>query len=143
MLSRVRTGDEVRKALAALLAAPRYEVLPTEGAEQLVLAHVPRQVTITITASPRRGIDATLALAERLAPAGYQVVPHISARLIRDETHLEEVLGRVRALGRLEIFVVAGDAKEPAGKFPDSVALLAQLSSMPHGLQQIGVTGYP
>ena len=143
MLSRVRTGDEVRKALAGLLAAPRYEVLPTEGTDQLVLAHVPREVTITITASPRRGIDATLALAETLAAAGYQVVPHISARLIRDEAHLDEVLGRVRALGRLEIFVVAGDAKEPAGKFPDSVSLLAELSSMPHGLKQIGVTGYP
>ena len=143
MLSRVRAGDEVRKALAGLLAAPRYEVLPTDGTLELVVANVPREITITVTASPRRGLDATIALSEKLAAAGYQVVPHISARLVRDEAHLDEVLARVRSLGRLEIFVVAGDAKEPAGKFPDSVSLLTELLRRPHGLKQIGVTGYP
>ncbi|TMC69138.1 MAG: 5,10-methylenetetrahydrofolate reductase, partial [Chloroflexi bacterium] len=104
---------------------------------------VPREVTITVTASPRRGVDATIELAERLARNGYGVVPHISARLIRDSAHLREVLERVAAIGRNEIFVVAGDAKEAAGAFPDSVSLLTALMSEPHGLREIGVTGYP
>ena len=132
-----------KRALIAFLRAPRYEVLPTDDVEERVLATVPREVTITVTASPRRGIDATVSLAERLAGHGYQVVPHISARLISDEAHLREVLERVNALGRHEIFVVAGDAKEPAGEFPDSVSLLSALMSRPHGLREIGVTGYP
>jgi methylenetetrahydrofolate reductase (NADPH) len=100
-------------------------------------------VTVTITASPRRGIEATVSLAERLAKHGYQVVPHISARLIRDETHLSEVLERVVALGGKGAFVVAGDAKEPAGDFPDSISLLEAISAHPQGLREIGVTGYP
>jgi len=132
-----------KRALTAFLRAPRYEVLPTDDIEERVVASVPREVTITVTASPRRGIDATISLAERLAGHGYQVVPHISARLIRDEAHLREVLERVNAIGRHEIFVVAGDAKEPAGEFPDSVSLLSALMSRPHGLREIGVTGYP
>ena len=132
-----------RRALAAFLRSPRYEVLPTDDVEERVLATVPREVTMTVTASPRRGIEATIRLAERLAGHGYQVVPHISARLIRDESHLREVLGRVAALGRNEIFVIAGDAKEPAGQFPDSVSLLTALMSEPHGMREIGVTGYP
>ena len=129
--------------LIGFLSTPRYEVLPTEDVEELVLGHVPQDVTITITASPRRGIEATVSLAERLAARGYQVVPHISARLIKDEAHLKEVLERVVALGRGDAFVVAGDAKEPAGEFPDSVALLEAIRAHPHGLREIGVTGYP
>jgi methylenetetrahydrofolate reductase (NADPH) len=131
------------RALGAFLRSPRYEILPTDDIEERVLATVPREVTITVTASPRRGIEATISLAERLARHGYQVVPHISARLIKDHAHLREVLQRVGALGRHEIFVVAGDAKEPAGEFPDSVSLLSALVSEPHGLREIGVTGYP
>jgi methylenetetrahydrofolate reductase (NADPH) len=132
-----------RQALVAFLSSPRYEVLPTDDIEDRVLASVPHEVTITITASPRRGIEATVDLAERLGRHGYQVVPHISARLIRDDAHLREVLARVAAIGRREIFVVAGDAKEPAGTFPDSVSLLAALAADPHGMRDIGVTGYP
>lgn len=132
-----------RQALVAFLSSPRYEVLPTDDVEERVLAFVPREVTITVTASPRRGIDATIDLAERLGRHGYQVVPHISARLIRDDAHLRELLARVVAIGRREIFVIAGDAKEPAGQFPDSVALLTALMSEPHGMREIGVTGYP
>jgi len=132
-----------RQALVACLGSPRYEVLPTDDVEERVLASVPNEVTITVTASPRRGIEATIELAERLGRHGYQVVPHISARLIRDDAHLREVLGRVAAIGRREIFVVAGDAKEPAGQFPDSVSLLTALMAEPHGMREIGVTGYP
>ena len=132
-----------RQALVAFLSSPRYEILPTDDVEERVLATVPRDVTITITASPRRGIEATIDLAERLGRHGYQVVPHISARLIRDDAHLREVLARVAAIGRREIFVIAGDAKEPAGQFPDSVSLLMALMAEPHGMREIGVTGYP
>jgi methylenetetrahydrofolate reductase (NADPH) len=138
-----RIAGPSREAVLGFLRSPRYEVLPTDDVEQRVLATVPHEVTITVTASPRRGIEATIQLAERLGRQGYQVVPHISARMIRDDAHLSEVLGRVAAIGRREIFVVAGDAKEPAGQFPDSVSLLAALTADHHGMREIGVTGYP
>ncbi len=144
LLGRIGLTDEAaRQGLIRFLQAPRYEVLPTEDAEELVVGHVPHEVTITITASPRRGIEATIALAERLAAQSYMVVPHISARLIRDQANLDEVLGRVAALGLGEVFIVAGDAKEPAGDFPDSISLLEAIKAEPHGLRDIGITGYP
>jgi methylenetetrahydrofolate reductase (NADPH) len=132
-----------RRALASFLSAPRYEVLPTEDVEERILTTVPTEVTITITASPRKGLGATLALAERLARHGYRVVPHLSARLIRDEVHLREVLAAVAATGSREVFVIAGDAEAPAGKFPDSISLLTALHEVGHDLAEIGVTGYP
>ena len=142
MLRPLTRSASVGRTLAGFLRAPRYEVLPTEDVEGLVLAHVPKEVTITITASPRRGMQATVDLAVRLARHGYTVVPHFSARLIRDAAHLQELLSAVEDSGVRNVFVIAGDAREPTGKYPDSVSLLSALGS-DHTLADIGVTGYP
>ena len=131
-----------RVTLADLLRTPRYEVLPTDDAADRVLAYVPKDVTITVTASPRRGMPATVHLALRLAQLGYHAVPHLSARLIRDTHELGQILDALRPAGITNVFVVAGDAREPAGMFPDSLSLLAALPP-DHGLKEIGVTGYP
>jgi methylenetetrahydrofolate reductase (NADPH) len=133
----------VGSALSAYLRAPRYEVLPTEDVEGLITSHVPPEVTITITASPRRGMEATIDLAARLSRQGYIAVPHLSARLIRDTAHLREILEAIQQMGVRSAFVIAGDAREPAGEFPDSVSLLEAMMRVGHALDDIGVSGYP
>jgi methylenetetrahydrofolate reductase (NADPH) len=130
-----------RRALLAHLSHPRYEVLPLEGIVEHVVAHVPREVKVTITASPVRGLDATLDVAAGLAAHGYAAVPHLSARLVRDEEHVAAILERLRSDGVHEIFVPAGDAAEP-GAFAGAADLLAAMGSG-HGLTDIGITGYP
>jgi methylenetetrahydrofolate reductase (NADH) len=128
-------------SLAMFLRSPRYEVLPTDGVTELVAEHVPREVTVTVTASPRRGMPATVDVAVRLAALGYHAVPHLSARLIRDASELDRIVGALRGAGITEVFAVAGDAKE-AGAFPDSLSLIQALPRG-HGFAAIGVTGYP
>ena len=140
--SRLRLDSASREALTRFLTHPRYEVLPTEEAGELVEQNVPTEVTITVTSSPRRGIEATLALAEKLSSKGYEVVPHLAARLVRDESHLKEILVRLDAIGG-RVFVVAGDSQEAAGEFPDSVSLLEAIASHAPAMKDIGVTGYP
>jgi len=125
-----------------LLRSPRYEVLPTDDAAEKVAAFVPREVTVTVTASPRRGMPATIHLAVALARLGYNSVPHLSARLIRDRHELGQIVDALKAAGVTNVFVVAGDAREPAGEFPDSLSLIAALPEG-HGFTEIGVTGYP
>jgi methylenetetrahydrofolate reductase (NADPH) len=117
-------------------------VLPTDDVLELVVAHVPKEVTITVTASPRRGMPATIQLAVRLAALGYNAIPHLSARLIRDQVELGQILDALKPVGIRNVFVVAGDAREAAGQFPDSMSLLVSLPP-DHGLTEIGVTGYP
>jgi methylenetetrahydrofolate reductase (NADPH) len=116
--------DETKHTLAEALRRPRYEVIPLGGAEEAIVEHVPKSIKLTVTASPKKGIEETLRLAERLSGRGYEVAPHISARLVRDEAHLEDVLGRLRGSGIKDAFVIAGDAAEPAGKFEGAAALL-------------------
>jgi methylenetetrahydrofolate reductase (NADPH) len=134
---------DANDVLADFLQRPRLEVIPLDGIEQEVIGHVPSQVTVTVTSSPSRGIEATLALCDRLAGHGYRVVPHLAARLVRDRAHLHELLVRLDELGLREVFVVAGDIGQPAGEFEGAAALLAAMAEVGHALEEIGITGYP
>ncbi len=126
-----------------LLRAPRYEVFPAASVADVIGEWVPPEVTVTVTASPAKGLDATLDLTERLAGQGYQVVPHLSARLVRDEAQLADITARLTACGIRDVFVPAGDADPPSGRFDSALALLDQLTAMGRPFPQVGVTGYP
>ncbi len=138
-----RENEDARERVAEALRRPRYEVIPLRGAEEQVVRHAPKDVKITVTASPKKGIESTLGLAERLSKRGYETAPHLSARLVRDGAHLEDILGRLRGAGIRDAFVVAGDAREPAGEFEGAGALLEAMAELGHDLQEIGITGYP
>jgi methylenetetrahydrofolate reductase (NADPH) len=129
--------------VAPLLRHPRYEVFPAASIEEAVLEWVPRDVTVTVTASPARGLDATLGLATRFAAHGYQVVPHLSARLVIDDAHLADIVDRLAASGIDDVFVPAGDADPPAGRFDSAISLLDRLAEMGRPFARVGVTGYP
>jgi len=134
-------------ALAALLRRPRYEVLPIAGTLEEVGQHVPRDLPVTVTSTPGRGLEATLTLTEELADQGYPAVPHLAARLVRDERHLTDVLDRLNAVGVRDVFVVAGDGP-PIGAFPDAPALLTAIAGLAreqvaHRPTSLGIAGYP
>jgi methylenetetrahydrofolate reductase (NADPH) len=129
--------------LTALLARPRYEVIPLAGVEEAVLEHVPKEVQVTITTSPRKGLEPTLALAERLGRAGYDIVPHLAARHVRDRGHLAELVARLRAAGASDVLVMAGDAPEPEGEFEGALPLLRALAELGGPFPDVGITGYP
>ena len=128
--------------LARLVANARVEVLPTPSAEDLVLAHVPCARTVTVTASPSKGLEATLAMTERLAQHGYPVVPHLAARMVSGRSELEEIVGRLAAHGITGVFVPAGDA-HPVGDYEDALGLLEDLAAIGHPFKHVGITGYP
>jgi methylenetetrahydrofolate reductase (NADPH) len=135
-------GSGLRQ-LGPLLTRARYEVFPTASAEAAVLEAVPRDVAVTVTASPTKGLEPTLALTERFAAEGYHVVPHLSARLIRDAAHLRDVVARLTAIGTDDVFVPAGDADPPAGEFTSALDVLEQLAELGHPFARVGITGYP
>jgi methylenetetrahydrofolate reductase (NADPH) len=128
--------------LVRLLEAARYEVLPTPAIEKKVLAAVPREVPVTVTASPGKGLEPTLALAERLSVHGYTVVPHLAARMVTGRAELGEIVARLQAVGIDRVFVPGGDAA-PAGDYPDALSLLEDLTALGSPFGHVGVTGYP
>lgn len=130
------------QAMRRLLEHARYEVLPTATTEEKVVSSVPRDVAVTVTASPGKGLEATLLLSETLSGHGYTVVPHLAARMVRDRAELVEIRARLREAGISSIFVPGGDA-EPAGDYVDAFSLLEDLSTLEDPFTHIGITGYP
>jgi methylenetetrahydrofolate reductase (NADPH) len=140
-MARLGLGGLAR--VAPLLEHPRYEVFPASSVEDAVAQWVPPGLTVTVTASPAKGLDATLDLAERLAALGYRVVPHVSARLVADDSHLAEIVARLLACGVGDVFVPAGDADPPAGRFGSALSLIERLTEMGRPFARVGITGYP
>jgi methylenetetrahydrofolate reductase (NADPH) len=121
----------------------RFEVIPGKNTLQSVLDWVPAGSTVTVTASPVRGLDPTLDLAVSLAGHGYRVVPHLAARSVLDDNHLASIVDRLRTAGIDDVFVPGGDASHPAGRFDSALPLLERLTDMGRPFAQVGITGYP
>jgi methylenetetrahydrofolate reductase (NADPH) len=125
-----------------LLGNARYEVLPTPTIEDKLLEHVPVDRTLTVTASPTKGLEPTLDLTERLTGHGYVAVPHLAARMVRDKAELAEICDRLTGKGITRVFVPGGDA-DPPGAYADALSLLEDLKELGSPFPHVGITGYP
>ncbi|MGG5260081.1 methylenetetrahydrofolate reductase [Phycicoccus avicenniae] len=130
-------------ATARLLEGARYEVMPTASIAEAVQRHVPPSVTVTVTAAPGKGLDATLDLATTLAAAGHHVVPHLAARMVTGRAELVDVVARLAEAGITAVFVPGGDADPPAGDYTSALDLLQDLEGIAHPFTHVGITGYP
>ena len=134
-------SDPQAAALVRVLRAPTFELIPLKNAmDQAML--LPPGSTVSATASPAKGIEATIALCEQLQAQGFRAVPHLSARMIRDRAHLVDVIAWLGSARVDRAFVVGGDAKEP-GAYPDGLSLLREMAEIGHPLREIGIPGYP
>jgi methylenetetrahydrofolate reductase (NADPH) len=137
-----RDRVETSEVVAALVRSANIEVIPMKGTDAK-LAAVPPTTTLTITCSPKFGLERTLEYTALAAKAGHKVIPHLAARQVADEAELREFVGRVNDLGVTDMYVIGGDAPEPAGKFTSAAELLESLAGIEHTLDRIGVGCYP
>ncbi len=134
-------GPATRLAIADVLRNARFEIIPLKNASAQA-RFLPSGAVVTVTASPNKGMEATLELAAELAEAGFDVTPHLSARLHRDRAHLQATLTRARELGLRRAFVVGGDHTDP-GDFFDGISLLRAMAEIGHPFEEVGIPAYP
>jgi methylenetetrahydrofolate reductase (NADPH) len=124
-----------------LISNSVFELIPMKTTRAKAAA-LPTGATVSVTASPAQGMAATLDLAEELHADGFEVIPHISARLTKDRHELAWIVNRLQAVGIDHTFVVGGDVEEP-GEYVDAMALIKDLDAIGHHFTSIGVAGYP
>ena len=146
MARRKRRGTEglpedQRAALKNLVAQPKFELIPLSTALEKAQA-LPPAAIVTVTASPTHGLEASLDLACELMAMGHEAIPHLSAHMVRDRAHLDDLLARCRECGLRRAFVVGGDAKDP-GDYHDGLSLLRAIHEGGSPFTEIGVPSYP
>lgn len=129
------------EAIRGALQTPKYELIPLKNVIEQS-EYLPDGATVSVTASPQKGMMATVELSIELKNRGFDAIPHLSARLTSARAELVEILSRLDQAGIRKAFVVGGDT-EDHGEFFDGLALLTAMEEIGHGLTEIGIPGYP
>jgi methylenetetrahydrofolate reductase (NADPH) len=131
-----------RRALIETVRESYMEIFPTATIESKLDVLEPNSY-VAVTCSPTKGVDATLAMAERLAVRGFKVVPHIAARMVRDKAHLREIIKRLDDTPIVSLFVPGGDSERPAGDYDKALDLLRDIADIDHKFTEVGIAGHP
>jgi len=131
--------------LKAFLQGASIEVMPRTATKvddfKAILAPGSRVYVAHIEGT---AIGDMVATAKRLASDGFSVMPHFPARIIADETVLEDWLARyAQEAGVTEALVLAGGVAKPVGKFTSSMQLLDTGLFEKHGYRRLHVAGHP
>jgi methylenetetrahydrofolate reductase (NADPH) len=135
-------SPDQRQALHRSVAEAYMEIFPTPTIEAKLGVLEPNSY-VAVTCSPTKGVNITLDMVERLAHRGFKVVPHIAAKMVRDDAHLEEILRRLDDLPINSIFVPGGDAERAVGRFGTAYELLRAIAEHDHKFAEIGIAVHP
>lgn len=136
-------GSALGGSLEALVREASIEVIPLQGSEAKVAEIIPTATTVTITCSPKLGLQRSLEHIGHARQSGHRVIPHLAARQIKDEAELRNFIAALGTLGVSDLYVIGGDAHEPAGIYREASQILETLAGMDHSLTRIGVGCYP
>lgn len=76
--------------------------------------------------------------------AGFEPIPHVSARNYPDKTALEDMLNRSRSEANVSrVLVIGGDRDKAAGPYSDALAVIDSGLLQRFGIKEIGIGGYP
>ncbi len=138
---RAHLDEGGRAAVRRILEHAKFELIPLKNVLDQS-RFLPDGATVSVTASPAKTLEDTLDLSAELQQRGFDVIPHLSARMTKDKAHLESILKRMDAMDVSKVFLVGGDADDP-GEFFDAHSILKAMDEMGHHLTEIGVTAYP
>lgn len=105
---------------------------------------LPPGTRINVTFLGNENLDMRVSAASAVRSAGYEPIPHISARRLVSVAELDEFLAALTAGAQVsEVFAVGGDPVTPLGPFPDALSLINSGRLQAHGVHAVAIGGYP
>jgi methylenetetrahydrofolate reductase (NADPH) len=105
---------------------------------------IPPGTHISVTFLPGEDFAARVRAAKAVKRLGFLPVPHLSARRIKSQAELEQILDAVaNEIQTDHVFVVAGDPPRPEGPYEDALAIISSGLLKQAGVRNVGISGYP
>ncbi|MGH1369876.1 MAG: methylenetetrahydrofolate reductase [Maritimibacter sp.] len=135
-----------KRALTAqsFLRQASIEVMP-RTAEKIAdfRTLLPKSTRIYIAHIDGTAIEDMVALAKRLGAQGFEVMPHIPARVIPSDKALLDWVKRYRDVGVSSALVLGGAPVVPNGPFESAIQLLETGVFTDHGFGRLHIAGHP
>ena len=121
------------------------EVIPRSAAKIESFAHVlPKNTRVYIAHIQNEEIEAMIATAKRLNDEGYTVMPHIPARMIKNEAVLHDWISMYQnEAGVDEALLLAGGSAKPVGSLDSSIQLIESGLFDKAGFKRLHIAGHP
>ena len=131
--------------LAELVGRASIEVTARDLAVvDAVSGAFPRGIDVHVTFLPDDEYEAVVTVAGRLRDAGYNPVPHLTARNFTSADALNDHLARLAdRAGVTRVLAISGDVDRPRGPFAETLQMLQTGLLQRHGVTSILVAGHP
>ncbi len=121
------------------------EVIPRSAAKiESFVDVLPRNTRVYIAHIQKEDITAMVATAKRLHDEGYTVMPHIPARMIKNQAMLNDWISMYQnEAGVNEALLLAGGSTEPVGDYDSSIQLIESGLFDKAGFKRLHIAGHP
>ena len=121
------------------------EVIPKSAAKIDSFTDIlPKKTRVYIAQTGNEDIATMVATAKRLNDEGFTVMPHIAARMIKDQPMLNDWISMYQnEAGVDEALLLAGGSTEPVGDFDSSIQLIESGLFDKAGFKRLHIAGHP
>jgi methylenetetrahydrofolate reductase (NADPH) len=121
------------------------EVIPRSAAKiESFVDVLPRNTRVYIAHIQKEDITAMVATAKKLHDEGYTVMPHIPARMIKNQAMLNDWISMYQnEAGVDEALLLAGGPNKPVGDFDSSIQLIESGLFDKAGFKRLHIAGHP
>jgi methylenetetrahydrofolate reductase (NADPH) len=129
---------------AAFLRQHSIEITPKQIEKlPLLQANLQPGCNVFIALIDPADVDAQIAATGQIKAAGFNPVPHVPARFVRDEADLRSRIKALAEKGASTMLVLGGGAPQPIGIYDAAIQLLNTGVFQANGVTRIGIAGHP
>jgi methylenetetrahydrofolate reductase (NADPH) len=130
--------------LGAFLRKAEIEITPKQIEKLPLLANnLPAGTKVFIALIDPAEVEMQITATGALKQAGFEPVPHVPARFVRDKDDLKIRMAAFGKLGVTNILALGGGAPQPIGKFDAALQLMETGVFEQSGITRIGIAGHP
>jgi methylenetetrahydrofolate reductase (NADPH) len=140
----VPPGETASQVAAFLEGFSLEAIRPNESDIEALQRAAPAGTNVYLSAVPTRSPEEVVKHAAALRVAGFEPVPHLVARNFTSREAFGDLLARLRDEAAIHrVLIIAGDRDDPAGPLGGALDAVESGLLQQHGIDEIGIAGYP